>query len=402
MSAQAINNIRIADFSWVIAGPMVTKVLAGMGAEVIKVESHVRQEFVNRDPLFEIVNNSKKSLALDLGVEEGRRIARELIATSDIIIENFSKDVMQRWGLDYASVYEINPSVIYVCGSGVGREGPLSDVLAYGSLLEAYSGRSMLFSEGDINPSLEGMGILPAWTDPSTAMWQTLAILSALHQREETGTGCCIDISMVECTISQMAHALIAQQVGDEFAPEDRDPPATCGGRFKCAGDDEWLLLNIHNDDEWAIFCIIAGCELLAKDVRFKDRESRHENAHELVRSIDEILCDISGREIEPLLLAQGLDCSLARNPADVFKDTLLQSRGVIQVEGLSHATTAMPWRSQNGRSVQFGPAPRLGEHSRAVLAGVLGKSEDEIAELYACGAIYVPDLVERLEGAAR
>src|SRR5919108_4426851 len=155
--------IRVIDLSWVMAGPMATKMLGAMGAEIIKIESTVRPEFAFRERWFSVINNNKRSCTLDITTAEGQDIVRRITATSDVVVENFSARVLRKNSLAYDDLIKVKPDLIFVSASGLGRTGPESDMLAYGSLLQAYSGRVGMI--GHMNSGLEAMGVMPAWTD---------------------------------------------------------------------------------------------------------------------------------------------------------------------------------------------------------------------------------------------
>ena len=180
MRQLALAGTRVVDFSWVVAGPMTTKMLAAMGAEVIKVESTRRPEFKNRGGYFAVLNNGKRSITVNIGDQRGQVLLRRLIAMSDVVVENFSRSVLMKNGLSYEEIRKVRPDIVFCSASGVGRTGPQAEALAYGTLLQGYSGRAGLV--GAINAEMEAMGIVPAWTDPVTAIWEVTAILAALRQ----------------------------------------------------------------------------------------------------------------------------------------------------------------------------------------------------------------------------
>jgi len=211
--------VRIVDFSWVMAGPMATKMLGAMGAEIIKVESTTRPEFAFREAWFAVINNNKKSCTLDITMPQAQALLRDLVATSDVVVENFSSRVLAKNNLAYEHLSKVKPDLIFVSASGLGRTGPERDLLAYGSLLQAYSGRVGMF--GRMNPELEAMGVMPAWTDPVTSLWETLAVLAALRHRSQTGEGSFIDLSMLEATVALLPDAILRAGLGQAHAGAD-------------------------------------------------------------------------------------------------------------------------------------------------------------------------------------
>jgi len=214
MTQKTLAGLRVVDFSWVLAGPMTTKMLAGMGAEIIKIESSTRREHTQRQPWWAVVNAGKKSCTINLSQPQGPELIRRLIAQSDMVVENFSNGVLAKFGLDYATLAKIRADLIFVSASGTGREGPQRDSLAYGSLLQAYSGRASVV--GTLNERVEAMGILPAWTDPITALWESCAVLAAIRHRRVSGEGAYIDLSMLESTVALLPELLFREALGSE------------------------------------------------------------------------------------------------------------------------------------------------------------------------------------------
>ncbi len=259
MNELSLSGIRIVDFSWVMAGPMTTKMLGAMGAEIIKIESSTRPEFSVRDGMFSVINNNKKSCTLNITTPEGQDLIRELVASSHVVVENFSSRVLVQYGLSYDRLREVKPDIMFVSASGMGRTGPERDLLAYGSLLQGYSGRVGMI--GEPNPALEAMGILPAWTDPITALWETMAILTAVRHWRQTGQGAYIDLSMLEATVALLPEALLHAALGEDVKERrsTTEPGASPSGVFRCDGADEWLALSVHDDEEWRGLCRVVG-----------------------------------------------------------------------------------------------------------------------------------------------
>jgi benzylsuccinate CoA-transferase BbsF subunit len=186
--------------------------------------------------VFAIMNNTKRSCTINITEPAGQDLAHRLVAISDVVVENFSAGVLEKYRLGYEHLRAVRADLIYVSASGVGRTGPQRDVLAYGTLLQAYSGRTGMI--GEPNPHLEAMGVLPAWTDPMTAMWETLAILAAIHNRRRTGQGAYVDLSMLESTVALLPEALLRHAVGvdGESPGGNREPGASPSGCFPATG----------------------------------------------------------------------------------------------------------------------------------------------------------------------
>lgn len=372
--------IRIVDFSWVVAGPMATKMLGALGAEIIKIESSQRAEFAMRGGWFAVVNNNKRSTTVDITTAEGQALIRGLVAQSDVVVENFSSRVLTKNGLSYADLAAVKPDLIYVSASGLGREGPERDLLAYGSLLQCYSGRVGLI--GRANPQLEAMGVMPAWTDPVTSLWESLAILAALRHRAATGLGTHIDISMLEATVALLPDALLHAGLG-RAVPRNgcaEDLSGAPSGLFRCAGDDAWLALSVTNDAQWRGLCTaLERTEWLA----LGDRHSP------MLR--DAIAGWCRGRDAaqtERELRAHGVPASVSRGIFDLVDDAHLKARGLFrQLEGGAWSI-ALPWMDATGERGALAPVPKLGADNDYVFGSLLGLDAARRMALVEAGVI--------------
>lgn len=388
MTHGALNNIRVVDLSWVVAGPMATKMLAGMGAEVIKIESSLRPEFTNRGHMFPALNNSKRSVSINLTTDEGRKLIRDLVAISDIVVENFSGRVLSKYELDYGALRKIKPDLIYVSASGVGRTGPQKEMLAYGTLLQAYSGRASLI--GEPNPRLERMGILPAWTDPVTAFWEVLGILSALAHRQATGEGAYIDQSMLESTVSLLPESLLNEALGGagDITTGNHEPDAAPAGCFACRGDDQWLALSVRSDDEWRNFCEVAGRPDLSENPAFRTRQGRCAAKATLDRITADWLRDKDARATEGVLVSSGVFAARSRNILDLLDDPVILSRDVFPSVSPTLRTIGMPWMEDGKRPGDFVESPGLGADNDYVFQEILGLGRSEIDDLVSRGVL--------------
>jgi crotonobetainyl-CoA:carnitine CoA-transferase CaiB-like acyl-CoA transferase len=373
--------VRVVDFSWVMAGPMATKMLGAMGAEVIKIESTTRPEFSFREAWFAVINNNKKSVTLDITRPEAQGILHDLVATSDVVVENFSSRVLAKNNLAYQHLSKIKPDLIFVSASGLGRTGPERDVLAYGSLLQAYSGRVGMM--GCVNPELEGMGVMPAWTDPVTALWETIAILAALRHRRNTGEGSYIDLSMLEATVALLPDAILRAGLGQPQRDKaDRGEfSAAPSGCFRCAGADDWLALSVHTDQQWRALCGVIG----------HNNPTQRPNLP-APREIDEIVAawcrGISAAEAEGLLQARGVPAVRVRGIHDLVRDAHLAERGAFRRLNDGSWTTTLPWIADGGWRGEYSPTPPLGSHNSYVLGDILGLSADRQEDLRSAGVI--------------
>ena len=386
MNELSLSGIRIVDFSWVMAGPMTTKMLGAMGAEIIKIESSTRPEFSVRDGMFSVINNNKKSCTLNITTPEGQDLIRGLVASSHVVVENFSSRVLAQYGLSYDKLREVKPDIIFVSASGMGRTGPERDLLAYGSLLQGYSGRVGMI--GEPNPALEAMGILPAWTDPITALWETMAILTAVRHWRQTGQGAYIDLSMLEATVALLPEALLHAALGEDVKERrsTTEPGASPSGVFRCDGADEWLALSVHDDEEWRGLCRVVGDGDFAAGPT--DHAARLKAKPELNARLSAWLRTRDAAEIEKALHANGVPAARSRNMAEIVADPHMRERAMFrEIDGAVEMAT-LPWLTTDKWRGAFAPTPSIGRDNDYVFGTLLGLSAERRAELAEAGAI--------------
>ncbi len=383
-----LSGVRVVDFSWVMAGPMATKMLGGMGAEIIKIESSTRPEFSQRGGMYGGVNRNKKSCTLNIASAEGQALLRRLVAESDVVVENFSGRVLQKYGLAYADLAKARPDIVFVSASGLGRTGPQRDALAYGSLLQGYSGRvSML---GTLNPGLEAMGILPAWTDPMTALWEVLAVLAGLWHRAQTGEGMVVDLSMLESTVALLPGALLRAALHQPPAEtgSDSEPGAAPSGCFPCAGCDSWLALSVRTDDEWRALCEMMGEQALAATGAWASHDGRLRHKADVNRRVAAWLATQPAAAAEAKLLGAGIAAARSRAIAEVAVDPHLVLRGAFRTVADGVEQAPLPWRDARGWRGESSPAPALGADNGYVFGELLGLGSDEQKALRDAGVI--------------
>ena len=307
--------------------------------------------------MFSVINRNKRSCTLNFTRPEGQQLLRDLVAGSDIVMENFSGGVLAKYGLAYDDLRKVRPDLIFVSASGLGRSGPQRDALAYGSLLQGYSGRVSLI--GRLNPALEAMGILPAWTDPITALWEVLAIQAALRHKARTGEGAFIDLSMLESTVALLPDALLRAglaHAGVDVDSSDAPGPAPAGC-FRCAGKDEWLAVSVRTDAQWrSLAAAMDRPDLVAADA-FADSSRRSQAKAKLDPHLAAWLRSQSAIEAEALLQSRGIPAARSRAIDDLVTDEHLKQRGVFRNCGGDWKSARCPgWRKTDGAAAP----PRL------------------------------------------
>jgi benzylsuccinate CoA-transferase BbsF subunit len=384
MGDQPLSGVRVVEFTWVIAGPLTSKYLAMLGAEVIRIESEKRPEFRDRGSGFALLNNNKKSCALDLSQPRAREIAREIVKRSDVVIENFGSGVMDRLRLSYEDLRQVKPDLIMLSCSGLGRTGPERDALAYGTLLQLYSGWSLLQGHPDSDEVLVG----GAWTDPLAAITAAFSVLAALHQRARTGEGQYIDFSMVEATLCGIPEVLLDYSMNGRLPVRrgNGDVILAPHGCYPCRGEDQWIALSVSSEEEWAGLRRAIGDPAWAADERFADTFRRKAHEAELDARISAWTRPLAPDEAVRRLQAAGVPAGPTQNAAGLVEDPHLQQRGVfVPIEsptGQGHRTIGAPWRIEPGLQPTYSPAPRLGQDNGYVFKTLLGLSDAEVADL--------------------
>ncbi len=396
-----LSGVRVADFSWVWAGPFCAMQLAHLGAEVIKVESAERPDLGRRLPIhvpdsepdldssgyFNQWNQGKRSLALNLGHPDALEVAKRLIASCDVVVENFATGVMERLGLGYEVLRELRPDLIYASISGYGETGPYRHYMGYGPAIGPLSGLSSLSGYPGGGPRELGISL----GDPTAGITAAFGIAAALVARDRTGQGQKLDTSLWESTAALQAEGFMAVALGGE-QPErmgNRDPWWAPHGVFRCAGDDNWLSIACRSDSEWQALAGEIGPA--AQDPRFGHRASRKAHEDELEALISSWTAAYDAGELAARLQVAGVPAYPSMSMADLVADPGLRARGFFAE--LPHAKVGVrthagiPWRLRNAPNGVRRPAPLLGADSEDVLHD-LGYGDDQIARLRKAGVL--------------
>jgi len=351
-----LDGLRVLDFTWVVGGPLCTKYLAMLGAEVVKVESATRPEHRKRDGQFELLNAGKLSCEVDLKSPDGADLARRLAAGSDIVVENYGVGVMRRLGLDFERLAAIQPRLVMLSLSGMGQEGPDRHLLAYGSLIQSYAGwTSLLCADEDLAD--DRMGMVPVWADHIAALMSTLAILGAVARREETGRGAYLDVSILESVLAMMPAQIVAASAGEQPGPVgNRSGRFVPHGVFRCAGDDRWIAIAAYDDRQWEALRSLMG------HPDFGPPADRLARAAEVEAAVSAWAAPRDPWELERELRAAGVPAAVSRNLDDLLADPHLAARHFFRA-GRDGPALGLPWVAPSN-PLTAPPAPRLGEHT--------------------------------------
>lgn len=376
--------VRVLDFSWVLAGPYATRILADFGAEVIKVQS-ARIARATEDAAsgyFAAWNRNKKSVTLDLERAEARRLALALAAVSDVVVENFSPRVMRSWGLSYPEIRAVNPTVVMLSMSTAGHGGAGEELVGFAPTVHALSGLTRLTSFTPAEPL--GPGVPHG--DIVAGLYGALAVLAALEHRAVTGRGQHIDLSHYEAVCAmlgpELARASLDGSPGDPVGNGPGETMAAPHGCYPCRGEDRWCVIAVFDDAEWVALCRVMGDPPWTS--AFRDIAERRRRAAELDARIGEWTIGHTAEELVALLQRAGVPAGVVQDAADLVRDPHLNARGFFR--HLPHPrlgemlTDASPIVIDGERGCAWEPAPGLGEHNRYVFQELLGLPEAEVA----------------------
>ncbi len=392
MTNQAIlHNIRILDFTWVLAGPYATRILADFGAEVIKVQPLMpeAQDKFDRG-YYNTWNRNKLGITLNLNKPQGVALAKKLVGISDAVVENFTPRVMANWGLDFDNLKKIKPDIIMLSMSTMGQTGPWRDYAGFGPTVQAFSGMTSLTSF----PGKAPVGPGHAYSDHTTGLVACLALLEGMEYRQRTGEGQYIDVSQVEAMSSLLGSAIL------EYAVNGK-PPEPAGNHseeaaphnvYRCRGDDRWCAIAVFSDDEWQGFQRALGNPPWTEDKRFATLSGRLENAGELDRLVEEWTMGHTAEEVMTLLQGQGVAAGVVQDACDLANDPHLQERGFfIELDHPEIGKTisdGTPIKLSDTPARYNRAAPVSGQDNDYVYQQLLGMSKDEIAEFRQQGII--------------
>ena len=398
-----LEGIRVVDMSWMWAGPYCALQLAQLGAEVIRIESHQRPCMnrrvppyandvpgLNRGGSFNQWNQAKKSVLLDMKRPDAVDLAHDLLAISDVFIENYAAGVVDRLGLGYEALAARNPRLVMCSLSGYGLTGPYRNRVAFGTPLTMISGLAALTGYAGHGPTEVGL----SYGDPNAGLHGAFAILSALWKREETGRGQYIDLSQWEALDAILPEGILPFTMRGE-QPErtgNRDQGMAPHGIYRARGDDRWISIAIRDDAEWQQLArhIDPG---LPSDARFATAQARKEHEDELDAIVGGWTSERDEWEMTALLQGEGLAVAPVMDMRDVADDPHMNSRGFfVQLEhpeaGVQkHA--GIPWKL-HGTPVSIDePAPCMGEDNEYIVKTLLGRSDEEYDRLVSEGILY-------------
>lgn len=399
----ALDGIRIADFGAGGIDPIATSFLADFGAEVIKVESYTKMDFIRgtelfagekREPdnnlVFGRYNQNKFSVLMNLKHPKGVALAKRLVAQSDVVTENFTVGVIQRLGLGYEELVKVKPDIIMLSSSFAGQDGPYRDFRGQGDVIAAMQGIDDITGwpdRGPVSPAGAFCDHYIPW------MWATIIIV-ALECRRRTGKGMFIDGSTFQGCLDVLDTAFADYSVNGRVLTRRGNchPNAAPHGVYRCAGEERWLAITVFNDSEWRNLCRLAGDPRWTADARFSAVTGRLENASELDRLMEDWTSTQVAEELMVKLQEAGIAAGVVKNARDVYEDPQFAYREHFwesAEEGMKPFTFEAPSARLSLTPARFRRRfPFMGEHSDYVYNDLLKLSAEEYASLVDEGVI--------------
>lgn len=391
-----LSGIRVLDFGHIVAGPFCARLLADLGADVVKVETATRLgrtgarrgaprpgSTSGRTPHLAQINRNRRSIDLNLKTERGMRIARQLVDVADVLVENFSSGAMDRLGLGYHDVEKSNPRLIYASMASFGQTGPRRGWTGMNVTLQACSGLMLATGTADDPP----IGISNSWNDYIGGLHAAVAIVGALSKRRVTGKGCHLDVSQFEGSVAMIGGLLFASAVTAK-------PPARLGSRstsvapqgcYRCAGDDQWCAISVQNDAQWRSLLAVLGDRAARLGTPELATAAGRLKQHDAIDAVIESWSGaLSPGEVERRLKQQGVPAAAMRRGNEIAEAE--EWRQVLRpLEGAAKSgmqVVGLPMTFRGSAPVGAIDAPRMGATGREALRDWLKLDEDAITEL--------------------
>ena len=398
MAKLPLEGIRIVDLTMVWGGPYATRILGDMGAEVIKIESVENYDLLrtyvflpqgterphNKSAYFNHYNRNKMGVSLNLAKRRGIELFKKLVKMSDVVIENYRADVMEKLGLTYEVLKEVKPDIIMVSLPGHGKTGPERNNYAYGTHVEQIAG--LVSITGYRDGYIQRAGI--SYGDPISGVAAAGAVATALHYRRLTGKGQFIDLSQRENLTRLIGDAVMDWTMNQRMWPciGNRHSSMAPHGCYRCKGEDEWVTIAVETDKEWQSFCQALDNPQWSREEKFADSLSRWQNQDELDKYIEEWTVRRTPDEVMHILQDAGVAAGVVMDCKALLADPHLNERGFWEMQTHPDAGT---WRmegptyrlSKTPAHIRMS-APSFGQHNDYLFRELLGLSDREIEQL--------------------
>ncbi len=396
--SRPLEDVKILDLTWVLSGPYAAMVLCDLGADVIKVErppwgdvARTTGPYQNGwSGYFFSINRGKRSISIDLGTERGKELFLRMAESVDVVLENFTPGTMDRLGIGYETLAARNPRLIFASISGFGQTGPYRDRPALDIVVQGMGGIMSITGEQGGRPVRPGA----SYGDITAGLYASIGILAALHERERSGKGQSIDISMLDCQVSVLENAIMRYSVTGK-APEalgTRHPSATPFQAFRTADGYIVIALGFGPEGQWGLFCGLLGLPELIDDPRFETGPKRTARHPELEAILEAALRKRTTAEWLDDFLRVGIPCGPLNSIPQIVADPQIAHREMIrEVTHPTAGTIAIsntPFRMSRSEAGIKGPPPSVGQDTASVLSELLGLTSDEVAALEAEGIV--------------
>jgi crotonobetainyl-CoA:carnitine CoA-transferase CaiB-like acyl-CoA transferase len=404
----ALSHIRVLDLSRVLAGPWCTQNLADLGAEIIKIERPGVGDDTRRwgppwlkqpdgsdgadSTYYAAANRGKKSLTLNLATSEGQALARELSKSCDVVVENYKVGDLKRYGLDYSSLREVNPGLVYCSITGYGQDGPSAHKPGYDFVFQALGGLMSVTGERDDRPGGGPQKVGIAAADVLTGMYATIAVLAALSHRTISGAGQYIDMALLDCVVAIGGNQAVGHLATGNVPKRYGNEHASLVPYQVFATADADIVVAVGNDLQWQRFCETIARPDLAADPRYAAVTGRVTGRAELIPELTRTMLHRPLAEWLQRLETHGVPCGPINDYRAVFADPQVRHRALRvdlrRVDGGLALTVASPLRLARTPPAYNQAPPLLGEHTEWVLSTLLGKTAEEIGALHRDGTI--------------
>lgn len=405
---QALEGVRVLDLTRVLAGPFCGQILGDLGAEVIKIErpglgddgrmygfSSLKDadgKPTRESAFYLAANRNKKSVTANISKPEGQALVRRLVAECDVLIENYKVGNLQRYGLDYDSVKQVNPRLIYCSVTGYGQTGPFAPRPGYDGLFQAMGGLMAVTGIPDGFPGAGPLKAGPSLVDLFTGHNAALAILGALNQRHSTGVGQYIDVALLDCAVAMVSH-IMQDYLVSGVAPPRIGNGGNGGGPadlVNCA--DGIVYITAGTDEHWRLLCELMKRPDLFIDPRFDTNPKRGANRNELIAIINQWTMGWKVADFLAALDEVGIPAARYNNLSDVWEDVQVQHRNLKVT--IPHPVSgkvsiiASPLAHMSGSKMRYEAPPTIGQHTDEILRELLKLSGDEIEQLRKSGIV--------------
>jgi len=403
----ALSHIRVLDLSRVLAAPWATQVLGDLGAEVIKIEKpgegdetrHFGPPFLKNEDgtrgdatYFLTANRNKKSVTVDMSKAEGQALIKRLARRAHVVVENFKTGSLAKYGLDYESLKQENPALIYCSLTGFGHDGPYKDKAGYDYVIQGMGGLMSVTGQKDGEPGAEPMKVGVAVSDLVTGLYTAIAILAAVIHQARTGDGQCIDMALFDCQVAGLANQATNYLAGGMVPGRLGNAHPNIVPYQVFATADGHLILATSNDHQFRRFAAVAGIAEIAADPRYAANAERVAHRQALVDLIKPIFAQRTTAQWISDLEAANVPCGPINRIDEVFADPQAIARGL--TIAMNHAAVGplnlvtSPLRLSATPPEYRSAPPLLGEHTAEVLSGILGLTAAQIADLRGAGVV--------------